>query len=131
MSVTTLTAIYLVYTLKTKAFYGVFKICIVCISLKMLCSKVLATFADHLCLLCYLTSSPWTKETAMALLVCRCNDSSYNSTDSTLIIVGYQLRFLPLAFFVRTKSADLAYTWYTEAYYIIACNWHSCGYSIA
>ena len=42
--------------------------CIVWLLLKMLCSKVLATFADHLCLLCFLTSSRWTKGTAMASL---------------------------------------------------------------
>ena len=62
-------------------------------------------------------------------LVCRYSDSSYNLTDLTLVI-DHWLRFLPLAFFVRTKSADLAYTWYTAAYYIIVCNRHSCGYFI-
>ena len=36
------------------------------ISIKTLCSKVLMTFADHLCLLCFLINSQWTKETVMA-----------------------------------------------------------------
>ena len=45
-------------------------------------------------------------------LVCRSSDRSYNLTDSSLVIVNYQLRFLPWTFFVCTKSADLAYTWY-------------------
>ena len=45
-------------------------------------------------------------------LVCKSSDRSYNLTDSSLVIVNYQLRFLPWTFFVCTKSADLAYTWY-------------------
>ena len=39
------------------ASYGVLKICIVWISLKTPCSKVLATFTDHLCLVRFLTNS--------------------------------------------------------------------------
>ena len=40
-----------VYVEHNWACYGDFNVCILCISLKMLCSKVLVTFADHLCLL--------------------------------------------------------------------------------
>ena len=42
------------------------------ISLKTLCSKVLATFADRLCLFRFLTSSWWTKQTVMAALLYMC-----------------------------------------------------------
>ena len=49
-----------------RVLYGVFKICIAWLSSKILCSKVLAAFADHLCLPYFLTSSQWVKETAMA-----------------------------------------------------------------
>ena len=62
-------ATYLVYTLKTRCLqtsYGVLKICIVWILLKTLCSKVLATFADHLPSSLLVTNSRRTKETAMA-----------------------------------------------------------------
>ena len=45
---------------------GVFKICIVWILLKMLCLKVLVTFADPTSALLFLTSSQWTRETVMA-----------------------------------------------------------------
>ena len=41
------------------------------------------------------------------LVVCRSSDSSCNSTDSSLLSVDYQLRFLA-TFFVCTRSADLA-----------------------
>ena len=69
LSVTTLAAAYLVYTLKARChriFYGVFKVFVVWLSLKTLCSKVLVSFADHHCLLYSVTSSQWTKETALA-----------------------------------------------------------------
>ena len=46
--------------------YSALDVCIVWISLKMLCSEVLATFADHHGLLSFLTSSQWTIETTMA-----------------------------------------------------------------
>ena len=61
------TATCLIYTLKVRCqtFCADFSVCIVWILSKMLCSKVL-TFADHLCLLHFLTSSQWTKETDMA-----------------------------------------------------------------
>jgi hypothetical protein len=71
------------------------------ISLKTLCSKVLATFADHYCLLCLLMSSRSMKGTASdhfisRLVVCRSSDSSCNSIDSSLLTVDYKLRFLAL-----------------------------------
>ena len=43
-------------------------------------------------------------------LLCRSSDSYYNSTDSLLVTVGYQLRFLAL---LCNRSADLACTWYS------------------
>ena len=49
-------------------------------------------------------------------LVCSSSDSSCNSTDSSVVTVGYPLRFLAL---LCARSADLACTWY---YYIIPCN---------
>ena len=68
VSITKLAVTYLVYTLKTRCHYashGIFKICIVWILLKTLCSKVLATFANHHCLLRFLSSSPLMKETVI------------------------------------------------------------------
>ena len=43
-------------------------------------------------------------------LVCRSSDSSYNLTESSLITVDYQQRFLACTFFVCNKTADQAYT---------------------
>ena len=75
---TKLAATYLNYMMKVRchqAFYAELNVCIVWMSLKTLRSKFLATFADHRCLLRFLTSSQWTKETVMASfqehLVCR------------------------------------------------------------
>ena len=76
----------------------------------LLCSKVLATFADHHCLLHFLTSSRRTKEAAMASfqekIVCRTSDNSYNCWSG-----------------IHVQDHDV--------YYVIACNHilHSCGYS--
>ena len=67
VSVTTLTATYLVYKAKVRyhrVLYGVLQICNVWISLKTLCSKVMALFAYHRC---SLKSSRWTEETAVVL----------------------------------------------------------------
>ena len=69
VSVNSLTATYLVYTLKIgcrQTFHDDLNTCIVWIWLKTLCTKVLATVADHLCLLLFFTNSRWTNETAMA-----------------------------------------------------------------
>ena len=46
-------------------FYDILKMCIVWI---LVCLKVLSTFADHFYLLCFLTSSRWTKETVIILV---------------------------------------------------------------
>ena len=57
-------------------------------------SKVLATFADQLC---FLTSSQWTKgQQLMGYFQenCRTSNSSYNSTDSSLVTADYQPRML-------------------------------------
>ena len=84
--------------------------------LKTLCSKVLATFANHCCLLCFSIDERDGDRFISRTLVCRSSDSSYNSTDSSLVTVGYRLRFLAL---LGTRSADLACMWY---YYVIPCN---------
>ena len=85
--------------------------------IKTLCSKVLLTFAD---LLRFLTSSRLMKRDGehfiSRLVVYSSSDSSYNSTDSSLVIVGYRLRFLAL---LCTRFTDLACMWYC---YIIAFN---------
>ena len=59
----------LVYTLKIwcrMVLYGVFKIFVVWLLLKMLCSKVLESFADHNHLSHFLMSSLWIEEIMMA-----------------------------------------------------------------
>ena len=69
LSVTAKSATYLVCTSKLqchRVLYGVFKVFVVSLSPKMLCSKVLTSFAEHNCLSRFLMSSPWTKETTMA-----------------------------------------------------------------
>ena len=65
VSVTMLTTTFFVEIKVSEVRLSV-NVCIVWISLKMLCSKVMATFGDHLCLLRFLTSSQWTNETVMA-----------------------------------------------------------------
>ena len=50
---------------------------------------------------------------------------TYNLTDSSLIIVDYQRRFLACTFFVCNKTADQAYTHtYMVMLAYILCNWH-------
>ena len=69
LSVTTLATTYHVYTLKVRCrrvLCGIFKVFVVWVSLKMLRSEVMASFADHCCLPCSVMSSQWTKETEMA-----------------------------------------------------------------
>ena len=69
LSVTTKSAAYLIFTLKTKFYrvlYDVFKVFIVWLSLKTLRSRVLGSFAGHRRLPCSLVSFRWTNETAMA-----------------------------------------------------------------
>ena len=59
LSVTMLAATHLVFTSKVRCLrvpYGIFQICNVWLLLKMLCSKVLASFADHCSLPCSLMS---------------------------------------------------------------------------
>ena len=62
------------------------------ISLKMLCSKVPVTFADHLCHPRFLTSSQIMHKRDSdgfftRRLVCKTSDSSYNLIDSSLVTV--------------------------------------------
>ena len=67
--VTMMATTYLLYTLKIRChrvLYGVFKVFFVWLSLKPLCSKVLASFADHDRLSRFLMNSLWTEETVMA-----------------------------------------------------------------
>ena len=86
------------------------------ILLKTLCSKVLATFADHHGLVRFLIDKRGSNGFISRVVVCSSSDSSYNLTDSSLISVGYQLSFLAL---LCTRSADLVCTWY---YNIVACS---------
>ena len=68
-SVTTKSAAYLVSTSQTKFYgvlYGVFNVLTVWLSLKTLCSRVLAPFAGHRCLPCSLANFRWPNETTMA-----------------------------------------------------------------
>ena len=73
--VTTLAITYLFFftskTMCLRVLYGVFQICNMWLLLKMLCSKVLASFTDHCGLPCPLTSSQWTKEPGMASYQCK------------------------------------------------------------
>ena len=121
--VTELAATYFVYTLKVwchQAFYAALHVCIVWISLKSLCSKVLARFTNHLCLLHFLVNSRWTKETAMASfrLACITNNRPYNSTDSSLVTVDYQQSFLAFQF----AKLLIRHVHSRAAYYVITCN---------
>ena len=106
VSVTMLAATYLFYMLKTRLF-GSFKIYIVWILLKMLCLKVLATFADHRCLLRFVSSSRSTRDDYFISILCRSSDSAYNSTDSSLVTVGYQQEEVGHDH-LRTKSGCVA-----------------------
>ena len=91
VSVTILAATYPLFRQKPGVirFCAVFNVCIVWISLKTLSSAVLVTFAGHLSLLCFLTSSQWTmdKKQQLRRLVCR---TSYSSYDSSLVVADYQ-----------------------------------------
>ena len=128
VSVTALAATYLVYTLKLDAF----RLCVT-FSRYALCGyrwKALFKSSGDICW------SPWPFSLLDELsmdesdsdglfsrrLVCRSTDSSYDLTDSSLVTEDYQLWFLPLTFFVCTKSADLAYTYMCTAAYVIACS---------
>ena len=78
----------------------------------MLCSKVLVTLADHLCLLCFFASSQWTNKT-----VCRTSDSSYNLTNSSLVTVDFQQSFMASDFFVCSKML-IMHVRHTCAWYV-------------
>ena len=104
VSISTPAATHLVYTLKAKscwASYGIFKICIVWISLKTFCSRP-SLFLDKLSI-----NERDGDRFISKLVLCNSSCSSYNSTGSSLATVGYQLRFLAL---LGTRSADLAHT---------------------
>ena len=69
LSVATKSAAYLVFMSQTKFYrilHGVFNVFTVWLSLKTLCSRVLAPFAGHRCLPCSLTNFQRTNVTAMA-----------------------------------------------------------------
>ena len=91
VSVTTKSAAYLIYMSKTRyhrVLYGIFKVFVMWLSLKTLCLKVQASFADCHYLPRFLTSSQWTDGTAMASFEhkeCVQFDSTYNTTDLPLI----------------------------------------------
>ena len=84
---------YLVYTLKVRChrvLYGVFKVFIVWLSLKMLCSKVLVSFADHHLPPSLRDNLSMDKRDSNGFFstrrVCTVSDSSYNMADSSLVI---------------------------------------------
>ena len=103
--VTTLAATYIMYLIyKSQVRYykvpnGVSNVCIVWISLKMLCSPVLASFAFSRCLhyefSIYRMNVGDSDGFFSRRLVCRSSDRSYNSTGSSLIIANCQQCFLP------------------------------------
>ena len=69
LSITMPAATYLFYTSQVRCYevsYGISNVCRAWISLKMLHSKVLASFVDHNHLSRFLMSSPWGEEIAMA-----------------------------------------------------------------
>ena len=74
-------------------FYDIFKMHIVWISLRMPCSEVLVIFADYHCFLCFLMSSRWIKETAMA----------------STRLYGSNLYILTISSLVITTMLDLAF----------------------
>ena len=74
LSITTKSAAHLVYALKSRChrvLFGVFKVFVVWLSLKTLCSKVLASFANRHCLPHFLTKSRRTEETVMGSFKCK------------------------------------------------------------
>ena len=84
--VTTLAATYIMYLIyKSQVRYykvpnGVSNVCIVWISLKMLCSPVLASFAYKRCLPCFLMRPQWTTVGPLhSRYVCTFSDSSYKT----------------------------------------------------
>ena len=102
LSVTALAVTYLVFFKSQvrcyKVLYGVSKVCIVWISLKMLHFPVLVSFAFSHCLhykfLIYNMNNRDSNGFFSRKLVRRSSDSSYNLTGSSLIIANYQ-RLLP------------------------------------
>ena len=105
LSVTTLAATNLVHKSQVrryKVLYGISNACTMWISLKMLCSPVLASFAFSCCLhdkfsIIYWMNNRDSDGFFQEGLVCMSSDSSYNSTSSSLIIANCQQRFLPFS----------------------------------
>ena len=99
----------------------------------------MATFADHLCLLCFFDRPSMNKTDSDGFfsrwLVCRSSDRSYNSTGWSLVIVNCQLSFLTLASRSLAILYCIVYMWHARALsysYVIACiikALYSCGYS--
>jgi hypothetical protein len=77
------------------------------------------TFSDLCCLLHIVSISIDKRDSNRfnSRLVCRSSDNSYNSTDSSLATVDYQLPYPSWLYFVL-----ILIWWY---YYIIPCNRHS------
>ena len=120
LSVIALAATYHLYEPQVKCYktvsYSVFNVCIVWISLKTLCSPVLASFTSAF--------STLSDEFSMdrmnnrdsdgffsRRLVCRSSDSSYNSTGLSLVIANYQQRFLLSSCVSSCWSGIAWHTW--------------------
>ena len=98
---------------------------VVSTSAKVLYSKVLVTFADHHCL-------PWPALNGRkaSFQMCRPSNSFYNSTDSSLVIVNYQQRFMACEIILCVANLQLlirhtcihAYMHGHATYYVIVCN---------
>ena len=74
-----------------------------------LCSTVIATAEHNGDLNCFFFLESVYKILDPKLNLLNNSDTSYSCTDSPLVTVGYQLRFLACnIFFVCTRSADLA-----------------------
>ena len=113
-----------------RVLYGVSKVFVMWLSLKMLnLFKSLAFFANCHCFTCFLTSFdklPMHKSVGgffSTKLVCRYSDSSYNTTDLSLIILR---KFLSLYLLTWHYSG----THDTVFDYVIWCNEHSCGLQV-
>ena len=94
----------------------------------MICSKVLARFADHRCLLSLLDELSMEKRDSNGFfsrrLACRTSDGTYNSTDSSLVTVDYQQNFLALCLakvLIRHMQGHAAYYVHMHILVITRC----------
>ena len=127
-SVTTKSAAYLVFTSQTKFYrvlYGVFNVFTVWLSLKTLRSRVMASFAGQpFSLPGELSTAKRDSDDFFSTRLLRSN----NTTGSSLIVLHWQRSFLAVS--ACYKMLTQHYTRDTAGHYAIACNVHSCGYSL-